>query len=126
MYRSDLILPVVLMSTSSVDSLSTTICGLLFSLCSVQCHENMVAAIRSDEGLGMEYDADVTCAVCRAVRCLVAFICDFCVHTTSSCVLVIFSCQSADGKGNTLALAGIFSWLCLVYHGHTANYVIAR
>lgn len=31
-----------------------------------QCHENMNYAIETEEGLGIEYDEDVVCDVCRS------------------------------------------------------------
>lgn len=31
-----------------------------------QCEENMQEAIRAEEGLGIEYDEDVVCDVCRS------------------------------------------------------------
>ncbi|KAL0191279.1 hypothetical protein M9458_013977, partial [Cirrhinus mrigala] len=31
-----------------------------------QCHENMNHAIETEEGLGIEYDEDVICDVCRS------------------------------------------------------------
>lgn len=31
-----------------------------------QCHQNMARAIETQEGLGIEYDEDVVCDVCRS------------------------------------------------------------
>lgn len=33
----------------------------------MQCQKNIEHAIQTEEGLGIEYDEDICCAVCRAV-----------------------------------------------------------
>lgn len=44
-----------------------------------QCHENMQLAIKTKKGLGIEYDENIVCDVCRSVSpiivCLKAFLC---------------------------------------------------
>ena len=32
-----------------------------------QCHEKMTAVMKTEEGMGIEYDEDVVCDVCRSV-----------------------------------------------------------
>lgn len=34
----------------------------------VQCHANLQQAIRTVDGLGIEYDENVVCDICRSVR----------------------------------------------------------
>ncbi|XP_072040406.1 LOW QUALITY PROTEIN: protein Jade-3-like [Amphiura filiformis] len=51
-----------------------------------QCHKNMEHAMATEEGLGIEYDEDVICDVCRAPDCeegnemVFCDNCDICVH----------------------------------------------
>nr|CAB3257617.1 Jade protein [Phallusia mammillata] len=51
-----------------------------------QCHENMQVAIQTKEGLGIEYDEDVVCDVCRMPDCeegnemVFCDGCNLCVH----------------------------------------------
>ncbi|XP_014664808.1 PREDICTED: protein Jade-1-like [Priapulus caudatus] len=51
-----------------------------------QAHENIQAAIKNGEGLGIEYDEDVICDICRAPDCeegnemVFCDECDICVH----------------------------------------------
>ncbi|XP_076812997.1 uncharacterized protein LOC143459628 [Clavelina lepadiformis] len=51
-----------------------------------QCHENMQIAIQTKEGLGIEYDEDVVCDVCRLPDCeegnemVFCDGCNLCVH----------------------------------------------
>ncbi|XP_033632001.1 protein Jade-3-like [Asterias rubens] len=54
--------------------------------CEMQCHKNMDHAMQTEEGLGIEYDDDVICDVCRAPDCeegnemVFCDKCDICVH----------------------------------------------
>ncbi|XP_033095736.1 uncharacterized protein LOC117100244 [Anneissia japonica] len=54
--------------------------------CETQCHSNIEHAIQTEEGLGIEYDEDVICDVCRAPDCeegnemVFCDKCDVCVH----------------------------------------------
>ena len=32
-----------------------------------QCHENMEIKKKTEEGLGIEYDEDIVCEICRSV-----------------------------------------------------------
>nr|XP_002739187.2 PREDICTED: protein Jade-3-like [Saccoglossus kowalevskii] len=54
--------------------------------CEKQCHDNMTHAILTKEGLGIEYDEDVICDVCRSPDCeegnemVFCDACDICVH----------------------------------------------
>ncbi|XP_022084537.1 protein Jade-3-like [Acanthaster planci] len=54
--------------------------------CETQCHKNMEHAMQTEEGLGIEYDDDVICDVCRAPDCeegnemVFCDKCDICVH----------------------------------------------
>lgn len=54
-----------------------------------QCHENMKHAIATEEGLGIEYDEDVICDVCRSPDSedgndmVFCDKCNICVHQVS-------------------------------------------
>ena len=54
-----------------------------------QCHENMNYAIETEEGLGIEYDEDVICDVCRSPDSeegndmVFCDKCNICVHQVS-------------------------------------------
>lgn len=54
-----------------------------------QCHENMNHAIATEEGLGIEYDEDVICDVCRSPDSeegndmVFCDKCNICVHQVS-------------------------------------------
>ncbi|XP_070554222.1 protein Jade-3-like [Ptychodera flava] len=58
----------------------------LMEECETQCHDNMTHAILTQEGLGIEYDEDVICDVCRSPDCeegnemVFCDSCDICVH----------------------------------------------
>lgn len=39
----------------------------------MQCHANLQEAIRTVDGLGIEYDENVVCDVCRSVRRTLCF-----------------------------------------------------
>lgn len=65
-----------------------------------QCHENMNHAIETEEGLGIEYDEDVICDVCRSPDSeegndmVFCDKCNICVHQVSEsgdCHLPTFS-----------------------------------
>lgn len=50
-----------------------------FSLCwlpnfVLQCYEKLQREIRTEQGLGIEYDEDVVCDVCRSVSSIPAFV----------------------------------------------------
>lgn len=55
------------------------------------CHENMNHAIETEEGLGIEYDEDVICDVCRSPDSedgndmVFCDKCNICVHQVSAC-----------------------------------------
>lgn len=55
------------------------------------CHENMNHAIETEEGLGIEYDEDVICDVCRSPDSeegndmVFCDKCNICVHQVSTC-----------------------------------------
>lgn len=55
-----------------------------------QCHENMKHAIATEEGLGIEYDEDVICDVCRSPDSedgndmVFCDKCNICVHQVSA------------------------------------------
>lgn len=55
------------------------------------CHENMNHAIETEEGLGIEYDEDVICDVCRSPDSedgndmVFCDKCNICVHQVSVC-----------------------------------------
>ena len=34
----------------------------------LQCHENMEIKKKTEEGLGIEYDEDIVCEICRSVN----------------------------------------------------------
>ena len=40
----------------------------------LQCHEKMTAVMKTEEGMGIEYDEDVVCDVCRSVSVVLFFI----------------------------------------------------
>ncbi|PIK41560.1 hypothetical protein BSL78_21587 [Apostichopus japonicus] len=54
--------------------------------CEIQCQKNIEHAIQTEEGLGIEYDEDICCAVCRAPdsedgnEMVFCDKCDICVH----------------------------------------------
>lgn len=54
------------------------------------CHQNMVRAIETQEGLGIEYDEDVVCDVCRSPEgedgneMVFCDKCNVCVHQVGS------------------------------------------
>lgn len=54
------------------------------------CYENMNVAIETEEGLGIEYDEDVVCDVCRSPEgedgneMVFCDKCNVCVHQVSS------------------------------------------
>ena len=56
-----------------------------------QCHDNMNHAIETVEGLGIEYDEDVICDVCRSPDSeegndmVFCDKCNICVHQVNSC-----------------------------------------
>ncbi|XP_041463113.1 trichohyalin-like [Lytechinus variegatus] len=58
----------------------------IISECDVQCNNNMEHAMQTEEGLGIEYDEDVICDVCRAPdseegnEMVFCDKCDICVH----------------------------------------------
>ena len=41
--------------------------NFILSVVIFQCHDNMQLAIQTKEGLGIEYDENVVCDVCRSV-----------------------------------------------------------
>lgn len=55
-----------------------------------RCHENMKHAIATEEGLGIEYDEDVICDVCRSPESedgndmVFCDKCNICVHQVSA------------------------------------------
>lgn len=54
------------------------------------CHQNMARAIETQEGLGIEYDEDVVCDVCRSPEgedgneMVFCDKCNVCVHQVAS------------------------------------------
>lgn len=58
-----------------------------------QCHDNMNHAIETEEGLGIEYDEDVICDVCRSPDSeegndmVFCDKCNICVHQVRSLLL---------------------------------------
>ena len=40
----------------------------------VQCHEKMTAVMKTEEGMGIEYDEDVVCDVCRSVSVISVYL----------------------------------------------------
>lgn len=73
-----------------------------------QCHDNMKHAIDTVEGLGIEYDEDVICDVCRSPDSeegndmVFCDKCNICVHQVE--MLSFFLCKICislfDGSGN--------------------------
>ena len=59
-----------------------------------KCHENMEIKKKTEEGLGIEYDEDIVCEICRSPdsedsnEMVFCDGCDICVHQ----VLIIMSC----------------------------------
>jgi len=41
---------------------------LMLETFEMQCHANLQQAIRTVDGLGIEYDENVVCDICRSVR----------------------------------------------------------
>lgn len=93
-----------------------------------QCHENMNHAIETEEGLGIEYDEDVICDVCRSPDSedgndmVFCDKCNICVHQVSACrnvdtVLRSNSTQASvefewlsNDKGRTLQFSAYEGW----------------
>lgn len=65
-----------------------------------RCEENMQQAIETEEGLGIEYDEDVVCDVCRSPEgedgneMVFCDKCNICVHQVHGGVAVELGCFS--------------------------------
>lgn len=72
------------------------------------CHQNMVRAIETQEGLGIEYDEDVVCDVCRSPEgedgneMVFCDKCNVCVHQVGS----------PQSLSPTLCLTRLPGWPC--------------
>lgn len=79
--------PVVLTERPALDEL--TLERVLEEL-ETLCHQNMARAIETQEGLGIEYDEDVVCDVCRSPEgedgneMVFCDKCNVCVHQVAS------------------------------------------
>lgn len=64
-----------------------------------RCHENMTHAMETEEGLGIEYDEDVVCDVCRSPdgednnEMVFCDKCNICVHQVRGQHTHTFSCR---------------------------------
>jgi len=47
--------------------MSESVMELIMEAFEMQCHANLQQAIRTVDGLGIEYDENVVCDVCRSV-----------------------------------------------------------
>lgn len=67
-----------------------------------QCHDNMNHAIETEEGLGIEYDEDVICDVCRSPDSeegndmVFCDKCNICVHQVRLLISSV-NCQESAG-----------------------------
>lgn len=50
------------------DEVSESAMELMLEAFEMQCHANLQQAIRTVDGLGIEYDENVVCDICRSVR----------------------------------------------------------
>ncbi|KAJ8027908.1 Protein Jade-3 [Holothuria leucospilota] len=71
------------MGESPIDELTME---KIIEQCEIQCQKNIEHALQTEEGLGIEYDEDICCAVCRAPdseednEMVFCDKCDICVH----------------------------------------------
>ena len=49
------------------EEISESLMELMMEAFEMQCHANLQQAIRTVDGLGIEYDENVVCDVCRSV-----------------------------------------------------------
>ena len=58
---------VVVMSVEGEEAMSESAMELMLEAFEMQCRANLQQAIRTVDGLGIEYDENVVCDVCRSV-----------------------------------------------------------
>lgn len=87
-----------------------------------QCHDNMNHAIETEEGLGIEYDEDVICDVCRSPDSeegndmVFCDKCNICVHQVRHLIRIcrIF-CQERQKKSLNFNYSVIFYFFLNVF-----------